>query len=80
MSARKPSGQLGSSSLELSPYVDQYWRDHDRDEVYAAAVIGIHIDQLGEIVGQTYHVNGPYADWNESFVSDLLSASDGEVA
>lgn len=80
MPSLKSPGRLGPSSLELSPYVDQYWRDCDRDEVYAAAVIGVHVDQAGEIVGQSYHVNGPSCDWNESFMSDVMAAADGEVA
>lgn len=79
MSALSASTRLGFSSHVLSPYVEQYWRDCDRDEVYAAAVLGIHVDQAGEVVGQSWHVNGPSADWGESFVSDLMAAADGEV-
>lgn len=80
MASANPSGALGPSALELAPYVAGYWRDRDREEAYAAVVIGVHIDQLGNIVGQSYHVNGPSADWNDALMSDLMAAADGEVA
>lgn len=75
-----PRCDLAPSALTLAPYLDQYWRDCDRDGVYAAGFVAFHVDQAGEAVGQSWHVNGPSADFNDAFMSDLLFASDGEVA
>lgn len=73
-------GTLGPSAMEVSPYLDQYWRDCDKGEVYAAAFMGLHVDQSGAVVGHSWHVNGPGSAWNEEFMRDVVSASDGEVA
>lgn len=73
------AGALGLSAMEVSPYLDQYWRDCDRADVYAAAFMGLHVDQSGAVVGQSWHVNGPGADWNDEFMRDIVSASEGEV-
>lgn len=71
---------LDASVREFAPYIDSYWRDFDGDSEYVGAVIAVHVDQAGGIVGSSFHVNGPYADWNSDFVSELLSVADGEVA
>lgn len=80
MEPRAKPSEMDSSIRELVPYLDSYWRDYDCDSVYAAAVVAIHVDQAGGIVGQSWHVNGPTADFTEGLVRDLLAAADGEVA
>lgn len=66
--------QLSPSACELSPYLEQYWEDFDCNEVYAAVISAIYVDQYGREVGNSIHLNGPFEGFNTEFMDDFLAS------
>ena len=54
--------RLDEATAEFGPYVDSYWRDFDRDPVYAAFVQAWFIDQAGNLIGISNHCAAPNAE------------------
>lgn len=72
----KPKPCVKESVGDFSACLDNYWDEFGLEDVYVGVVLAVHIDQFGEVIGQSIHLNGPTVSFNDDFMRDLL----GEVA
>ena len=74
MDCHGDAGRLGPCADDFAPYLELYWEDFGREEVYAAVVCAVYVDRFGHQVGKSVHLNGPFEGFNTEFMDKFLGS------